>query len=49
LSGNEPQSGFEPGALIDAREELDQVGGFSSISRLDELTEEARIRRHGHA
>jgi hypothetical protein len=48
-SGNEPVPGLEPGALVDAREELDRVGGFSSLSRLDELTEEARIRRHGHA
>jgi hypothetical protein len=48
-SGHEPQVELEPGTLVEAREELDQVAGFSSISRLDELTEEARIRHHGDA
>jgi hypothetical protein len=47
--GDEHQVGLEPGTLVEAREELDQVVGFSSISRLDELTDEARIRRHGDA
>lgn len=34
-------------ALIEAREELDQIAPFSSVNRLDELIAEARIQRRG--
>lgn len=34
-------------ALVEAREELDQIAPFSSVSRLDELIAEARIQRRG--
>jgi hypothetical protein len=36
-----------PASLIEAREELDAIGGFSSLARLEELIAEARARR-GH-
>lgn len=41
------EASVEPAALIEAREELDAIGGFSSLARLEELIAEARARR-GH-
>lgn len=38
----------EPAALIEAREELDAIGGFSSLARLEELIAEARADRGDH-
>ncbi len=38
----------EPAALIEAREELDAIGGFSSLARLEELIAEARAHRGDH-
>jgi hypothetical protein len=35
--------------LVDARDELDQIAGFNAVTRLEELAEEARSRRHGPA
>lgn len=46
LSGDD-LSALPADALVEAREELDQIAPFSSVSRLDELIAEARIQRHG--
>jgi len=42
-------SGVElsPGALVEARDELDQLVAFGSVSRLEELTREVRMQRRG--
>jgi hypothetical protein len=37
--------GIEPAALLQARQELDAIAGFNSLSRLEELTAEMRTRR----
>lgn len=39
---------LDSGALVEAREELDQIAGFNSVSRLDELTQEVRMQHGGH-
>ena len=39
---------LHPGAVVEAREELDHIAGFSSVSRLEELAQEARMLRRGH-
>jgi hypothetical protein len=53
LSRSEPSgddlSGVHPDALIEARDELDKVAPFNSVSQLEELIAEARIQRRGRS
>jgi len=43
--GTSPPSAIDQRMLVDAREELDAIAGFNSISRLEQLTEEERMQR----
>jgi hypothetical protein len=45
----EGPNGLDPGALVEARDELDEIAGFNSVSRLEELAQDVRMRRHGPA
>ena len=47
-TGEDPSS-VDPDALIEAREELDQIAPFNSVTRLEELIAEARIQRRGRS
>ncbi len=38
-----------PATLVEARDELDEIAGFNAVSRLEELADEIRTRRHGPA
>ncbi len=44
-AGDEPALDVEPAAMLLARAEVDAIAGFNSLTRLDELTSEARARR----
>lgn len=46
-SPSEDPSVVDPDALVEAREELDEIAAFNSVTRLEELTAEARIQRGG--
>jgi hypothetical protein len=48
-SPSEDPSVVDPDALVEAREELDQIAAFNSVTRLEELTTEARIQRGGRS
>jgi hypothetical protein len=48
-SPGEDPSVVDPDALVEAREEHDQIAAFNSVSRLEELTAEARIQRGGRS
>ncbi|MEA2826267.1 MAG: hypothetical protein QOG43_706 [Actinomycetota bacterium] len=45
----EMAAGGEPSLLVDVRDEVEEMAGLNAVSRLDELAEEARLRRHGPA
>lgn len=41
--------GVDPDVLVEAREEVDRMGPFNSVTRLEELIAEARIQRRGRS
>jgi len=41
-------AGLPVDLVVEAREELDALGGVSALSRLDDVTEEARARGRYH-
>lgn len=46
-SPDDDASTVDPELLIEAREELDQIARLNSVTRLEELTSEARVQRRG--
>ncbi len=42
-----PAADIDATALVEARAEVEEVAGFTAVSRLEELAEEAKSRRHG--
>ncbi|HEX7277326.1 MAG TPA: hypothetical protein VF244_08125, partial [Acidimicrobiales bacterium] len=41
-----PPADIDGAARVEARAEVEEVAGFTAVSRLEELTEETRSRRH---
>jgi hypothetical protein len=48
-SSHDDPSAIDPDALIEAREELDQIAPFNSVTRLEELIAQARTQRRGRS
>lgn len=47
LDSDERPTAIPPDLVVEAREELDALGGVSALSRLDDVTEEVRARGRG--